>query len=92
MRKLWVGRAGNCAVQVIHKNVSKLHGYFSYSGGQASYADAGSTNGTRINSRRLNPQNEVLVPSKAEVNFGGVKFTFYSAKDFYEGVLEKIRP
>lgn len=91
MRRLWVGRASNCAVQIIHSNVSKLHAYFKLTGGQVFYADAGSTNGSKVNNRKLQPNTETIVQSKTPVNVGSVKFTLYSAKDLYERVLEKLK-
>jgi hypothetical protein len=91
MSKLWVGRASNCGIQIVHSNVSKLHGYFKLVSGQAVYADAGSTNGSKVNNKRIQSNTETNVQSRMPVNVGGVKFTLYSAVDFYEKVLDKLK-
>ena len=91
MSKLWVGRATNCGIQIVHSNVSKLHGYFKLVRRQAVYADAGSTNGSKVDNRRLQSNTETDIHSKMSVNVGGVKFSFYSAADFYEKVLDKLK-
>jgi len=91
MRNLWVGRASNCSIQIVHSNISKLHGYFKTHGDQVLYADAGSTNGSRIDRVPVMPTSPVPVKSNSCFNLGGVKFTFYSAKDFYSNVLARLK-
>lgn len=91
MSNLWVGRASNCSVQIVHSNVSKLHGYFKYRRGQVLYADAGSTNGSSVDRVKIAPNSPVSVKSCSCFNLGGVKLTFYSAKDFYSNVIARLK-
>jgi hypothetical protein len=90
MRKVWVGRAPNLALQLVHGNVSKTHGYFTNKRGEIFYADIGSTNGSKVNNKRIRPLEDTAVLSGDILNVGSVKLTSYSAKDFL-GILETMK-
>lgn len=83
MNKVWVGRSPNVAIQLIHTNVSKTHGYFRRKGSDLLYADIGSTNGSFINGKKVRPLEEMPVESGTILSIGGIKLTFYSLQDVY---------
>ncbi|MBW2987712.1 FHA domain-containing protein [Candidatus Woesearchaeota archaeon] len=92
MGKVWIGRSPNVAIQLVHKNVSKTHGYLKTKGGRVYYADVGSTNGSKVGGKMIqNPLEDIAVESGNIINIGGVKLTFYSAQGFYQDVLNNLK-
>lgn len=51
-----IGRGADCQVRLEHERVSRRHAVVAWDGAQATITDLGSTNGTRLNGRPLEPQ------------------------------------
>lgn len=51
-----IGRGGDCQLRLEHERVSRRHAVIQWDGYQARVMDLGSTNGTALNGKRLEPQ------------------------------------
>lgn len=51
-----IGRGGDCQLRLEHERVSRRHAVIQWDGHQGRVMDLGSTNGTNLNGRRLEPQ------------------------------------
>lgn len=91
---VWIGRAGNCLVQIEHPSISKLQGYLKLDIKEKKlmYADMKSTNGSRVdNGPKLTPETEVPISSMHTLCFGEIiKMQFYSLPDFRD-MLESLK-
>jgi predicted component of type VI protein secretion system len=75
-----VGRARNNDILLFDPIISKFHAYFSLVDGQWMLADAGSSNGTRINGLTLAPKGPAApLRSGDELGFGHHSFRFLDA-------------
>jgi len=73
MDRIVVGRARNNDVVLRHASVSKFHAWFEcLADGVVRVADAGSTNGTKLNGERLEPKTLVEVAHGSPLIFGRV--------------------
>ena len=73
MDRIVVGRARNKDVVLRHQSVSKFPAWFELDAeGTVRVADAGSTNGTKLDGRRLEPKELTEVPYGAQISFGSV--------------------
>ncbi|RLB54750.1 MAG: hypothetical protein DRI34_11615 [Deltaproteobacteria bacterium] len=82
--KILVGRTETNDLVVAHLTVSKHHAYLRREeGGQVLLVDAGSTNGTKLNGRRLDASQPRQLADGDQVAFGDVAFTYYSPQGFY---------
>jgi pSer/pThr/pTyr-binding forkhead associated (FHA) protein len=66
-----VGRKEDCDIRVDHKSVSKQHCVIVRGDGMLHVRDLGSTNGTRVNGRRV--RRAALLPND-QVSFASVRF------------------
>lgn len=81
-----VGRTGNNDVVLDDVTVSRFHAYFKDSGGRWVVCDSGSKNGTSVEGNRLDARKEIRLDSGAEVKFGDVEATFYTAADLFDNL------
>ena len=80
-----VGRADASEIKVDHGSVSKDHAEFILEGGSLKLMDLGSTNGTFINNRRLEPNTAELVSADDTVRFGlATGFYLLHAPGFFQ--------
>jgi hypothetical protein len=89
-----LGRTANNDIVIPHKTISKLHAYFQKAAGEESYeiVDAGSTNGTRVNNRRLVSSQGQLVNNGDHIQFGPtVRVIYLTAPGFYEYLQKLLR-
>ena len=81
-----IGRAKNNDIELMAPDVSKFHAYL-MQGPDGSWAltDAGSTYGSEVRGKRLQPRTDrVVLASGDPVRLGSVKLTFLEAPQFYE--------
>jgi hypothetical protein len=87
--RIAVGRDDTCAIVLGHQRVSKVHAYFSFSGGLLSLADSGSKNGTTLNGVRLTPNEVAPVDLGDTVEFGPVSATVWGIDDLLAALATK---
>ncbi len=88
-----VGRAPHCDLVIDHPSVSKEHARFTLAKSQLTLMDLGSTNGTFVNGRRLEPEETAPVRPDDALRFGkGTGFHVMDADGFYHyiGVLRRF--
>lgn len=80
-----VGRSRNADIHLPFRRVSKFHAFFTAqpSGGKFFLTDAGSTNGTFVNGRRVSTGQPVEVSDKALIHFSHFLFVFFTPIGFY---------
>lgn len=89
--RISVGRARNNDIVLPHKSVSKLHAHFSTGDdGGIVLSDAGSRNGTRINSHRLLDGAPVPTSPGDLLTFGAVALTHFDPGGLYDLVRQLI--
>lgn len=81
--RITIGRTSNNDVVLADHSVSRLHAYVRQSTGWL-VADAGSKNGSWLESELLEPRRETALPPGAQVRFGDVQLTFYRSEDLFE--------
>jgi FHA domain len=83
--KVFVGRTNTNDIVLRDGRVSKLHAYFELdtAGRVAAIADAGSTNGTRLDGKALEPRVSTPIDLGQIVAFGPFVFSFISAADVH---------
>ena len=88
--RISVGRSRNSDIHVDYPKISKFHAYFTWSEDKTRYhlTDAGSTNGTFVNSHKLTAGQPVILPDRAMVSFGRYHFRFHMPRGLYEVVSE----
>jgi hypothetical protein len=82
-----VGREADVSIQ--HRKVSKVHAWFSVTGGLLQLADAGSKNGTWLNGRALKPHQWVPVDVGDTINLGSLSATVWGIDDLMAAVQKK---
>lgn len=89
--RIGVGRARNVDVPLQLAKMSKYHAFFSKSDDGRSYSvtDAGSTNGTFLDGKRLPEKQAVSLADGQEIAFGPYRFTFYTPDGFIEMVKRR---
>jgi pSer/pThr/pTyr-binding forkhead associated (FHA) protein len=80
-----VGRTENNDIQVSDPSVSRFQGYFQLNPrtGGWTFTDAGSTNGTFLNGKRLAPSKPEPLGGSAPLSFGNVVMRFYVPAEFF---------
>jgi hypothetical protein len=76
-----VGRAPGCEVVVDDDSVSDRHARLAYGDGGWTVTDLGSTNGTAVEGKRLEPQLPAPLPYGAALRLGGVHLRFTAMDD-----------
>jgi hypothetical protein len=88
--RIGVGRAANADISLPLSQISKYHGYFTQQeNGSYTFTDAGSTNGTTVDSQRLAPKTPAPLADGAEICFGRHRFRFFGPKAFCELVARR---
>lgn len=92
-----VGRSKNADIQLPYRKVSKFHAYFTLSpavpvsaGRKCFLTDAGSTNGTYVNGRRLSSGRPAELNDRMLIHFSHYLFVFFSPALFYSLVAGEI--
>ena len=86
--RISIGRARNCDVVVRHASVSKLHAHFIFDGADLLFADAKSTNGCKVNDRRIEPGERVPLSCGDVLSIGLITATFYTPQGLFRFVRE----
>jgi len=71
-----VGRDPEADVSLSEPTVSWRHARLTAHGAAWTIADLGSTNGTRVNGERIEPEREIPIDPGAEVRFGEITVRF----------------
>lgn len=82
-----VGRATNNDIIFADNTVSKLHAYFLKAAGSDSFhlVDANSTNGTKVNRRRLVPNQTHALENRDRIHFGPtIRVMYLTGLGFFE--------
>ena len=92
-KMITVGRSHNNDIPLTHVRVSKLHAYFQQDPetGLWGVRDSGSTNGTRLNGKRLAHGNWVEMADQDLLGFADVTLTFFSPQSLYAYLPELRR-
>ena len=85
-RVVTLGRAANNDVCVDERSISRLHAEFRANKNGFVLSDKASSQGSRINGKRLSPGHSQELRSGDILEFGDVKFLFLSAESFWERV------
>jgi hypothetical protein len=73
-----VGRSPACAITIVNRLVSRCHAVIGYQTTYGFYiADLSSSNGTRVNHRRLVPSERCLLQDGDLLQLGGLKLEFF---------------
>lgn len=91
------GRNASCEISCRHTTVSETHARFESFGSIWSIKDEGSKNGTMLNGRRLNAQEQCPLKFGTKITFGEAQFLFLGTDDAFDLVQElckepRIRP
>lgn len=82
-----VGRAANNDLVIAVERVSKFHAYFTNEGGRWSITDYRSTNGTKLNGEKLEPNQPHAVTTGDTVEFGDqVELRFLEPAALYKSL------
>lgn len=76
-----IGRGADCQVRLEHERVSRRHAVIHWDGSQARIMDLGSTNGTSLNGRRLEPQHASPLAVGHRLEIGGEEVLLEVAPD-----------
>lgn len=88
-----VGRAPNNDIKIPSTTVSKFHCYFMVTAAGTTISDAGSTNGTFIKGRRLEPRSErVTLESKDEIRLGDLRMVYLTSRHAWERLRDGATP
>ena len=72
---LFVGRKEECDVRLQHKSISKMHCVIVKTDGLLLLRDLGSTNGTRVNSYKLEANQPYKLSDNDEIEFGQLRLS-----------------
>lgn len=80
-----VGRSRSADIHLPFRRISKFHAYFTSApgGSRTMLTDAGSTNGTAVQGRKLPAGSPVEVPERGAIHLSHFLFVFLSAAGFY---------
>lgn len=79
--RITVGRDADADLPLRHRNVSKLHAWFTVAGGLLSLTDGRSKNGTWLNGAALAPERPVPVDVGDTLRFGSIAATVWGLAD-----------
>jgi hypothetical protein len=86
--RITVGRTRNCDIVLREPSVSKFHAWFERDDNDVFYvADAGSSNGTRLNGALLTRHARTLVSPGDDLMFGNVQATVCPAEVLWQALL-----
>lgn len=94
---LLAGRSGECNIRCTHETVSDQHCKFESFGSIWSVSDVGSKNGTFLNGRRLNANEQSPLKFGTKILLGEAQFLFLSSDDAFDLIQDlsrepRIRP
>lgn len=69
-----IGRGADCNLRIAANSISRHHCKISITPREVYVRDLGSSNGTYVEGKRIEPNEDVLVASGAKLTLGGVKF------------------
>lgn len=76
-----IGRSATCAIRIQHNSISRCHAILSYQPELGFYlTDLGSSNGTWLNSHRLNPMQRYSLKDGDRLRIGKFIVDFYTAR------------
>jgi hypothetical protein len=81
-----LGRTGENDVAIPEYSISKRHCFFEFLPGEISLFDCGSTNGTLLDGRRLEPKKGVRLKGGEIITLGRYAFLYQPANGFFEYV------
>lgn len=83
-RRVTMGRTTNNDIVLDDSSVSRFHGWLQKDDGTGKWAvtDAGSKNGTWVNSTRLTAKKPVTLENAARLRVGNLELTFHTAAGF----------
>ncbi len=84
-----LGRTDGNDISITHKSVSRFQAFFRRRHGRWFVCDAGSSNGTQVNRKRLRPRTEVEVLSHSMLQFGGIEFQFHTADSLFDMLMSQ---
>ena len=84
--RITIGRTSNNDIVIVDSSVSRFHAYVRQDKGTWVVADAGSKNGSWVDSRPLEPRKERPLRSMSIVRIGDVDVTFYLAPDLFRAM------
>ena len=89
--KVMIGRVQPNDVVINDFTISLRHACFEYHPHHQAFllTDLGSTNGTRVEGRRLPPHQQVVIRSHSLIEFGRIKVRFLTAPHFYHWLLAR---
>jgi len=86
-----IGRGDAADARVVHPALSRQHALLQWDGHAATIADAGSTNGTRINGERLGLDERRALHNQDLVEFGSLELRFEGARTLPAAFLDETR-
>jgi hypothetical protein len=73
-----IGRNASCAIAIMHRSISRCHAVIGWGAERGFYImDLGSTNGTRVNCRRLVPQEPHVLYDGDLIEFSNLRVEFF---------------
>jgi hypothetical protein len=88
--RIGIGRARNVDVPIQLAKFSKYHAFFSRNDdGTYTLTDAGSTNGTFLEGKRLPEKQAFPIRDGQDVSFGPYRFTFFTPEGFHDLVKRR---
>ena len=87
-----IGRSASNDVELEHPSVSKLHARLELGADDASLSDAGSSNGTFVDEKRLVPGEQHRVSSGSLLGFGNCSFLLLSHEALLSVLAQPMRP
>ena len=82
--RISVGRARSCDIVVRDSSISKLHAHFKPRDGVLQLVDLDSSNGTRVDDRKIRPNEPIIVAAGARIEFGAIPTRLLDADGFYD--------
>ena len=83
--RISLGRARNNDKLIKDRSISKLHAQFTFNEeGEVRLGDCGSRNGTRVNGRRLAPEESLALAAGDEIRIGRIDAVYYTPGAFFD--------
>jgi hypothetical protein len=87
-----LGRDAACEVAIGHGSVSRQHALFSREGDAWFLTDLGSSNGTKLNDKPLEPNVKAKLPrDMAILDFGGVRLTYNTPASLFHFIAQAMK-
>jgi len=87
-----LGRTEGNDIMIEDISVSRFQAFFRRRYGRWFVCDAGSSNGTRVNGKRLQSRTEAEVVSHTKLHFGAVEYRFHTADSLYDVLVNWHTP